>query len=125
MLFLGKLFNDDLIREFKNSSCLVIPSKFEPWGLVVNEALSSGLPVISTKEVGANYDLIQSRKTGIIVENMNDFGNKMLELYNDPNLLIQLSNKATNFMKNNWNYDFYNKCFNDAMKKVEKWLSKD
>ena len=125
VLFLGKLFNDDLIREFKNSSCLVIPSKFEPWGLVVNEALSSGLPVISTKEVGANYDLIQSRKTGIIVENMNDFGDKMLELYNDPNLLIQLSNKATNFMKNNWNYDFYNKCFNDAMKKVEKWLSKD
>jgi hypothetical protein len=24
-------------------------------------------------------------------------------------------------MKNNWNYDLYNKCLKDAIKKVEQW----
>jgi glycosyltransferase involved in cell wall biosynthesis len=122
VLFLGKLFNDDLISEFKSSSCFVCPSEFEPWGLVVNEALSSGLPAITTKEVGANYDLIQFKNTGFIASDMEDFGDKMLEIYNNPALLMQFSNAASDFMKDNWNYDLYNKCLQDVLKKVEKWL---
>ena len=67
--FEGKLFDKDLINEFQNASCFVCPSLFEPWGLVVNEALSSGLPVIAAKEVGACYDLIAGKETGLIAEN--------------------------------------------------------
>ena len=121
VVFLGKIFNDDLIYEFKNASCFVCPSKFEPWGLVVNEALSSGLPVITTEEVGASYDLLKGKKTGRITSTMDEFGSKMLELYNDSDLLIQLSKNASDLMKNNWNYDLYNKCLKDAIKKVEQW----
>jgi glycosyltransferase involved in cell wall biosynthesis len=121
VIFLGKLFDDDLIDEFKNASCLVLPSEFEPWGLVVNEALASGLPVIITSHVGANFDLINGRNTGFAVEDMNEFGNKMLELYINSNLLTQFSKNACNLMKDHWNYDFYNKCLNDVFKKLKKW----
>ena len=121
VIFLGKLFNDDLIAEFKNASCFVCPSEFEPWGLVVNEALSSALPVITTKEVGANNDLINGKSTGMIASNMDEFGECMLNLYNDADLLMQFSKNASDLMRNHWNYALYDKCLQDAIKKVEQW----
>jgi glycosyltransferase involved in cell wall biosynthesis len=122
VLFLGQLFNDDLISEFKNASCFVFPSKFEPWGLVVNEALSSGLPVITLKSVGANHDMVKSKRTGMIASDMDDFGEKMLEIYNDPELLMEYSTNASEMMKNYWNYNLYNECLQYALRRVEKWV---
>ena len=121
VIFLGKLFNDDLIAEFINSSCFVCPSEFEPWGLVVNEALSSALPVITTKEVGAGFDLIVSKETGLVANNMDEFGECMLHLYNDADLLLRFSKNASDLMRNHWNYALYDKCLQDAIKKVEQW----
>ncbi|MBC8298561.1 MAG: glycosyltransferase family 4 protein [Pelagibacterales bacterium] len=121
VIFLGKLFNDDLIAEFKNASCFVCPSEFEPWGLVVNEALSSALPVITTKEVGAGFDLIVSKETGLVANNMDEFGECMLHLYNDADLLMRFSKNASDLMRNHWNYALYDKCLQDAIKKVEQW----
>jgi len=121
VVFLGSLFDNDLINEFQNATCFVCPSEFEPWGLVINEALSSGLPVITTKEVGANYDLIKGRNTGMIASSINDFGAKMLEFYDNFNLLIECSENASALMRNYWNYDLYNKCLKDAIKKIGVW----
>ena len=36
----------------------VLASTFEPWGLVVNEAMSAGLPVVCSNAVGALPDLV-------------------------------------------------------------------
>jgi glycosyltransferase involved in cell wall biosynthesis len=119
--FVGKLFSQDLINEFHNASCFVCPSLFEPWGLVVNEALASGLPVIATKEVGACCDLIEGKETGLIAENNTEIGEKMLQLFEDENLLKKYSVNATTLMKEYWNYDLYESCLNDAIKKVEQW----
>ena len=119
--FAGKLFNKDLITEFHNASCFVCPSLFEPWGLVVNEALSSGLSVIATKEVGACYDLIEGKETGLIAENNTEIGEKMLQLFEDENLLKKYSINASALMKEYWNYGLYESCLNDVIKKVEQW----
>jgi len=119
--FSGKLFSQDLINAFHNASCFICPSLFEPWGLVVNEALSSGLPVIATKEVGACCDLITGKETGLIAENNNELGEKMLQLFKDENLLRRYSVNASTLMKEYWNYSLYESCLNDAIKKVEQW----
>lgn len=119
--FHGSVFGEDLIRLYHNSSVFVFPSLVDAWGLVVNEALSSGLPVIANKEVGANYDLINDKNTGMIALDMCDFGDKMLKLYNNPDLLIKFSKNASDLMRSNWNYDLYNKCLIDAIKKVKQW----
>ena len=119
VIFRGEKFNQELIAEYLNASCFVCPSLFEPWGLVVNEALSSGLPVIASKEVGACFDLIKGKKTGFIAEDMQEFGQMMLTLFNDDELLKKYSKNASDLMKNNWNYDLYNNCLNKAIKKVE------
>ena len=107
VIFVGKKLYIDLIQELHVASCFVCPSIFEPWGLVVNEALSSSLPVIATKEVGASFDLIKDKKTGFIANDMNDFGDKMLTLYNNTDLLLKFSDKAQSIMHEKWNYNLY------------------
>ncbi|MFO0945331.1 MAG: glycosyltransferase family 4 protein [Planctomycetota bacterium] len=62
--WLGKLANDDALREFGGHDVLVLPSRHEPWGLVVNEAMAAGLPVIADHRCGAACDLIHEGKTG-------------------------------------------------------------
>ncbi len=121
IVFKGSVFGQELIQLYHNSSVFVFSSSLDAWGLVVNEAMSAGLPVISHNEVGANYDLIKDKNTGMIASDMDDFGDKMLELYNKPDLLIQFSKNASDLMRDNWNYDLYNKCLQDAVKKVELW----
>ena len=110
VIFKGKKFNKELITEYLSASCFVFPSLFEPWGLVVNEALSAGIPVIARKEVGACLDLINGKQTGFIAEDMPDFGQMMLTLFNDSELLYNYSKNASDLMKNNWNYKKYKLC---------------
>jgi glycosyltransferase involved in cell wall biosynthesis len=43
---------------------LVLPSKSEPWGLVVNEAMICGLPVVVSDRCGSAVDLVIEGKTG-------------------------------------------------------------
>lgn len=42
----------------------VLPSASEPWGLVVNEAMVCGLPVIVSNRAGASFDLVINGKNG-------------------------------------------------------------
>ena len=42
------------------------PALEEPWGLVINEAMASGLPVLSSRNVGAAEELVIEGKTGYL-----------------------------------------------------------
>jgi glycosyltransferase involved in cell wall biosynthesis len=46
------------------ASCLVLPSVSEPWGLVVNEAMASGLPVLVSERCGCVPELVQAGLNG-------------------------------------------------------------
>jgi glycosyltransferase involved in cell wall biosynthesis len=50
------------------ASCLVLPSISEPWGLVVNEALAAGLPVIVSHRCGCVPELVRSGVNGYICD---------------------------------------------------------
>jgi glycosyltransferase involved in cell wall biosynthesis len=57
-----------LARELSESGCLILPSSFEPWGLVTHEATAAGLPVICSNACGASAHLVQDGFNGFIVE---------------------------------------------------------
>ncbi len=42
-----------------------MPSLVEVWGLVVNEALASGLPVLASRQAGCTPDLVENAPIGV------------------------------------------------------------
>ena len=64
--FAGFQNQSHLPNYYYAADVLVVPSVKEPWGLVVNEAMASGTPVIASDCVGASYDLIEVGKTGYV-----------------------------------------------------------
>jgi glycosyltransferase involved in cell wall biosynthesis len=63
---LGPLGQPELARQFREADCLVLPSRNDSYGMVVAEALASGLPVLVSDMVGAK-ELVAPGRNGWIV----------------------------------------------------------
>jgi glycosyltransferase involved in cell wall biosynthesis len=66
--FLGAKNIGDITELFIESTALVLPSHSEPWGLVVNEALSYGCPAVVSSVCGCVPDLVIDGVTGYSFE---------------------------------------------------------
>ena len=64
----GHLERDDLAKAYADADVFIFPSVSDPWGLVINEAMASGLPVIASDAPGAVADLVTDGENGLIVE---------------------------------------------------------
>ena len=65
--FPGFRQTDELPGFFATADVFVLPSLHDGWGVVVNQALAAGLPIVSTDAVGAAVDLVQDGVNGRIV----------------------------------------------------------
>jgi len=50
---------------FALADVFVLPSRYDGWGVVVNQALGAGLPVICSDRVGAGFDLVKEDENGL------------------------------------------------------------
>lgn len=57
----------DLPSVFASHGAFILPSKFEPWGVVLAEAAASGLPLLCTSACGAGDDLVRPYYNGLVV----------------------------------------------------------
>jgi glycosyltransferase involved in cell wall biosynthesis len=64
--FLGFLNQSQLPAVYTGSDVMVLPSRYEPFAVVVNEAMCCGCPVIASDRVGAARDLVAPVKPGFI-----------------------------------------------------------
>jgi glycosyltransferase involved in cell wall biosynthesis len=64
--FCGFRNQSELPRFFDLATVFVLPSRHEPWGLIVNEAMNARRPVIVSDDVGSGPDLIQDGVSGYI-----------------------------------------------------------
>jgi glycosyltransferase involved in cell wall biosynthesis len=62
--FLGFVNYSELPGVYAASDVLVLPSEHEAWGVVVNEAMACGLPVVLSDHIGARLDLVTPGETG-------------------------------------------------------------
>jgi glycosyltransferase involved in cell wall biosynthesis len=49
---------------YRSSDVLALPSSYEPWALVINEAVAAGLAVVSSDVVGAAWELVRDGVNG-------------------------------------------------------------
>lgn len=56
--FYGAIPNSDLYKTYIENHVFILPSIVEPWGLVVEEALNAGLPVIVSDKVGCAKEIV-------------------------------------------------------------------
>ncbi len=64
--FAGHKGSKDLPTYYAFAGCFVLPSTREPWGLVTNEAMAAGLPVIVSDRCGCAVDLVEAGKNGFV-----------------------------------------------------------
>lgn len=59
---------EKLPEKLAQAACLVVPSTFEPWALVVHEATAAGLLVLASVAVGAVPHLVQQNYNGYVFD---------------------------------------------------------
>lgn len=59
--------HDALSRYYAAADIFVLPSRSETWGLVMNEAMEFGLPIVTTSAVGGAADLVREGENGFVV----------------------------------------------------------
>jgi glycosyltransferase involved in cell wall biosynthesis len=64
--FLGFRNQSELPRFFDLSDVFVLPARHEAFGLIVNEAMASGLPVVISDDVGCADDLVRNGENGYV-----------------------------------------------------------
>lgn len=60
-----------LRAKLASAGCLVLPSNFEPWAVVVHEAAAAGLVILASENVGASVHLVQNAYNGYLFEGGN------------------------------------------------------
>lgn len=79
---LGRLPSDLVYQNISKSKVIVLPSLSDGWGVVVNEALLCGTPVIASSNVGANVLLNGKRGTVFEAGNLQDLKRKLIDWSN-------------------------------------------
>jgi glycosyltransferase involved in cell wall biosynthesis len=65
--FPGFVQREDLAGLYALAEALILPTHSDPWGLVVNEAMACGLPIIVSSVAGCSADLVKDGWNGYIV----------------------------------------------------------
>lgn len=95
--FVGPKFGDDLRTYYALARAAIIPSILDQWGLVVNEALASGLPVIVSRGCGAARSLVFEGQNGWTFEpgDVDELARLMASLAESPpDVLEQMGIKS-------------------------------
>jgi glycosyltransferase involved in cell wall biosynthesis len=87
---------DQLASYYALAEALVFPTHTDPWGLVVNEAMACGLPIISTDAAGCAADLVEDGWNGRVVRvgDTSQLVSAMQELAGDGNLRSLMSQRS-------------------------------
>lgn len=94
--FLGFKNQTELPQYYDLCDVFVLPSENEPWGLVVNEVMNAGKPVIVSDQVGAGADLVKDGETGFVVPvgDVARLADCLRRLTSDPELAWKMGNQS-------------------------------
>jgi glycosyltransferase involved in cell wall biosynthesis len=92
---------DQLAAFYALAAVLVFPTLSDPWGLVVNEAMACGLPVIATDVAGCTADLVRDGENGYVIPSA-DVGRlteAMAAFARDPQLALRMGERSASLIE--------------------------
>ena len=86
--FDGFCSQEVLPKYYAIADFLVFPTRSDPWGLVLNEAMCAGLPVICSRAAGASAELVYQKRNGLLhqPEDVDEICSHMLTLLRDEKM---------------------------------------
>ncbi|MFB6225191.1 MAG: glycosyltransferase family 4 protein [Candidatus Paceibacteria bacterium] len=114
--------DEELLNYYRMADLFVLPSKHDPYPLVVMEALCTGTPVIISNQVGQAGDIVQNGYNGYIVspEAPSEIANHIIQMTANKDLNYRLSENARNSFENHGTMDKMVESFNQAIEKTMK-----
>lgn len=90
--FPGKVSKDTLKKYYMAADLFVFPTRYDIWGYPINEAMSFGLPVITTYQCSAGMELIEEGINGYLVEaeDVESLYKLISDLLNDDGLRTEM-----------------------------------
>ena len=67
IIFAGSIPFEQRVTHFQDADALVHPARHEGWGVVIQEAMAAGLPILSTRDTEAAVTLVQDGRNGFLV----------------------------------------------------------
>jgi len=121
VVFFGFQNYTQIPKFYAISDIFVFPSLGESWGLVVNEAMCFGLPIITTNRVMSSYDLVRHGENGYIVkpEDSQDFQGRLEYLLSHPEERKRMGAVSMEIISK-WNYSQYLKGLLSALDYIKK-----
>jgi glycosyltransferase involved in cell wall biosynthesis len=110
IFFLGDIPHKDLPPYYQICNIFVLPAisdiDVEPWGLVINEAMIFGKPVIATSAVGSAHTLLKDGENGFIIpeKNIAVLEEKLTFLLDHPDITAKMGERAKDFIDRNYKY---------------------
>lgn len=100
--FIDHLSKKEIKEYYLAADMFVLPTRSDTWGLVIPEAMSYGMPVISTNQCVAALALIKDLENGFVIptENVNVLEEKMELLIRDSDLRKKIANNNIVKMRN-------------------------
>ena len=89
--FTGYIPDEDLAAYYRSASVFVLPSKYEPFGMTVLEAMACGTPVVATRHGGLRH-VLTHRKDSLLVDpsSPEEISAAILDVLNDASLAQRL-----------------------------------
>lgn len=99
--FMGHIEPENLPSVFAKADIFCLPSRHDGWGIVVNEALGAGLPILVSDAVGAGRDLVQDGVSGFItpVGDVSALADAISQLSGDKALRLKMADKSSELAK--------------------------
>jgi glycosyltransferase involved in cell wall biosynthesis len=97
VIFAGFLNRSQIARAYIAADIFVLPSAVnETWGMVVNEAMNFGLPVIVSDKVGCAPDLVQNGDNGYVFDHrvVQELANVLAKLVSNRDLRLRLGKRS-------------------------------
>ena len=97
--FVNFLNNNALNKYYDMADLFVLPTREDIWGLVVNEAMARGLPIITTDNCGAGVELVRDNGVIIPTESVDELAKAINNCISDKRLLSQMSAQSLKIIK--------------------------